>query len=244
MKRLASALSGTLFLLSAASATAQDFEKVQQHYDQGVMLYNQQQYDAAIGEFQKGYALYPDPVLLYNISMAHGKLGRTDQSLAVAELADSTGLEDPDKTQNLARIAALKQNLSARNIATSLLLSRKDNPNTEDTWLDKTDWKFWSGAGAVGLGLGSLIVGGVIDSGISDTIEAYEAAAQAGETSTYVRLRNNINDDQAAALGLYVFGGLLVAGGATLMTLSVSENQTFAVTPTTGGGLATFQSRF
>lgn len=242
--RASIALLASSILFISASAAAQDFEQVQLHFDNGVRLYEEGKYDAAIDEFQKGYALYPDPVLLYNISMAHGKMGRMDQSLAVAQLAHSTGLEDPDRTQNLARISALQASQNSRDIASNAAVARANSPSGADTWLGRTDWRFWAGAGAVGLGVGSLVIGAVVDSGISDTIEAYEAAADAGETATYIRLRNTINDDQGTAIGLYVVGGLLVAGGGALMTWSAMENQTFAVVPTRGGAVAAWSLGF
>jgi len=227
-----------------AQDAGSDVDKIQEHFEKGAALYFEQKYDEAIDEFQKGYALYPDPIFLYNISTAHGKMGRMDQSLAVAELAESSGLGEPDSTQNRARMAALRQYRGAAEItnrvATTQMQVTGPEPSAQGNWLDERDWRFWTGVGSVGVGATSLIIGAIVDSSLNDTIESYEQAARTGDTATYDRLRSSIEGDQNTAIALYVVGGLLVAGGSGLITWSLLDTERISVTPTPTGAVATY----
>ncbi len=248
----AAALIALVGLFATSSVWAQDagsdeVDQIQEHFEKGVALYFEQQYDQAIEEFQKGYALYPDPIFLYNISTAHGKMGRMDQSLAVAELADSTGLTEPDATQNRARMTALRQYRGAAKITSSLAMNQiaeqqaaPPPPIVKDNWLEERDWRFWTGVGSVGLGVTGLVVGAVVDASMNDTIDSYEKAAQAGDTATYNRLKSSIEGDQNTAITFYAIGGLLVAGGSGLITWSLLDNDRITVRPTPTGAVATY----
>jgi tetratricopeptide (TPR) repeat protein len=224
-----------------------DVDKIQEHFEKGVALYFEQKYDEAIQEFQKGYALYPDPIFLYNISTSHGKMGRMDQSLAVAELADSTGIAEPDATQNRARMAALRQYRGAAEIANDLALAKRQNAavvpaptHAPSNWLERRDWRFWTGAGSIAAGVTSLVIGTVVDASLTETIDSYESAARAGDTATYDRLRSSIAGDQNTAIAFYAIGGLLVAGGSGLLTWSLLEDDQIAIVPTPSGAVATY----
>ncbi len=238
---LAGVLSSTPVWAQDASA---DVEQIQEYFEKGAALYFEQKYDEAIEEFQKGYALYPDPIFLYNISTAHGKMGRMDQSLAVAELADSTGLGEPDSTQNRARMAALRQYRGAAEITNGLALAKRQEvavgPAAPSNWLDRRDWRFWTGVGSIGAGVTSLVVGTVIDASLTETIDSYESAARAGDTATYNRLKSSIEGDQSAAIAFYAIGGLLVVGGSGLVTWSLLDDDQFAILPTPNGAVATY----
>ncbi|MEZ4462789.1 MAG: hypothetical protein R3E66_24295 [bacterium] len=211
-------------------------EAVQKHFETGAAFYFEQKYDEAIKEFQSGYSLYPDPIFLYNISMAHGKMGRVDQSLAMAELAQSSGLGEPDATQNVARIVALRETKVARDVATNMRVSLSAQTSKSAASKD-VDWWFWGGVATAGVGVGSVVIATVVDAGLSDTIDAYEAAAASGEVETYNRLKASIESDQNTALAFYVVGGVLVAGGAGLVTWSYLRNDSSEVmlVPTTNG---------
>lgn len=230
-------LIGTSLPVQAQDATV---DEVQQHFETGASLYFEQKYDEAIVEFQKGYSLYPDPLFLYNISMAHGKMGRVDESLAVAELARTSGLDEPDATQNLARIVALKDTKVAQSVASNVRVNDvpKAPPFSPAEVSERPfDWKFWAGTGAATAGVASVVVGAVIDSGLNDTISAYEAAARAGEQETYTRLQQTIDDDQTKATVFYAAGAVLVAVGAGLVVWSlVDEDASVAVTLSPNGG--------
>lgn len=238
-------LIGLVGILASSPAWAQDsddVDQIQHHFETGVALYFDQKYDEAIDEFQKGHALYPDPIFLYNISMAHGKMGRMDQSLAIAELAESGGLGEPDSTQNRARMAALRQYRGAAEIANRSAIERMQaTPEpTSESWLSQRDWRFWTGVGAAGVGVTSIIIGGIVDASLNDTILAYEKAAQAEDIATYNRLRKTIESDQNKAITFYVVGGLLVAGGSGMIAWSLTDEKNLVVLPTPNGAAAAY----
>lgn len=66
---------------AAIAASAEDVRTSKRHYKKGMTAYNLRHFDAAIVEFERAYALNPEPVLLYNIAQSHRQMGRPEQAL-------------------------------------------------------------------------------------------------------------------------------------------------------------------
>lgn len=244
MKR-AVLLCGLLLSFVPFNAFAQDeetIEKVQGHFERGAAAFQNKDYETAIREFEAGNGLMPDPIFLYNISLAHGLLGRVEQSLAVARLAEATGLDEPDATQNRARIVALTRATQADE------LSRTMSPvvKAPETTTPLLSWYGWAGVGTAGLGLLSLTAATIVDISIGPDIENYKEAAAIGDTITYRRLKSDIESDQAAAKTLFFAGLGLTAIGAALITYDVlvhskSADSSLSLSLTPDGAMTTFQ---
>lgn len=76
----------TLLLLLQRSAWADEEQEFRQHYEQALSLYEQRDYQAALGEWQKAYAIRQLPRLLLNLGQTYRKLGRAREALGYYEL--------------------------------------------------------------------------------------------------------------------------------------------------------------
>jgi hypothetical protein len=237
-------LCGLLFSFVPFNTFAQDeetIEKVQGHFERGAAAFENKDYETAIREFEAGNGLMPDPIFLYNISLAHGLLGRVEQSLAVARLAEATGLDEPDATQNRARIVALTRATQANELSRTMS-TIVQAPETTPL----LSWYGWAGVGTAGLGLLSLTAATILDISIGPDIENYKEAAAIGDAITYRRLKSDIESDQAAAKTLFFSGLGLTAIGAALITYDVlvrskSADSSLSLSLTPNGAMTTFQ---
>lgn len=76
----------TLLLLLQRRAWADEEQEFRQHYEQALSLYEQRDYQAALGEWQKAYAIRQLPRLLLNLGQTYRKLGRAREALGYYEL--------------------------------------------------------------------------------------------------------------------------------------------------------------
>ncbi|MCU0663542.1 MAG: tetratricopeptide repeat protein [Myxococcota bacterium] len=100
-----------LFQASAAFADAR------QHFLAGQDYYTQGRYEKAIEEFDEAYRLDPKPLLLFNISQAHERLGRVDKAI---EYLEQYLKADPNTANAKAlkdKIANLKSKVQATGLA-------------------------------------------------------------------------------------------------------------------------------
>jgi hypothetical protein len=67
MRRLFLAVALAAVSVWAAPARAQDTRQASQHFQRGVTLYGEADYRAALIEFERAYALAPNPSVLYNV---------------------------------------------------------------------------------------------------------------------------------------------------------------------------------
>ena len=96
-----STILSTLLLLApwgALPAQAQDAKnaEVEAIYAEGAALYRAGKYRAAIERFERAYALYPEPNLLYNIGRSHEALGELDQALSAYDRCLAASDLSPD----------------------------------------------------------------------------------------------------------------------------------------------------
>ncbi len=239
-------------------AFAQDaatIAKVEKHFENGANFFQSGQYEQAIDEFEAGYALYPDPILLYNISLAHGKLARVDKSLTVAELAESMKLQEPDRTQNSSRIVALRRAQLAHNmapiVAEQVKAEKRKQAELEEKKRREAN-KFgtlgWVGIGVAGAGVAALVGALILDASLSSDIDAFEDAAARGDQLEYDRLKSDIESKQSTSQILLFTGIGLTAVGAGFIVYELffkgRSDSAVSIAPTDGGAAATYQFRF
>ena len=247
----------TIFWVSSV-ASAQDAEtitKVEKHFESGANLFQSGQYEQAIEEFEAGYALYPDPILLYNISLAHGKLGRVDKSLTVAELAESMNLQEPDRTQNQSRIVALRRAQVSQDmapiIAQRVKAEERERAEAEAQKRRRQD-EFgtygWIGVGVAGAGVLALVGAIILDASLSSDIDAFEDAAARGDQLEYDRLKSDIESKQSTSQILLFTGIGLTAVGAGFIVYELffdgRSDSAVSIAPTQGGAAASYRLRF
>src|SRR5690554_2510925 len=111
---------GVIFPSPAAAQesepTAQELEKAQAHFAKGAQFFSEQRYAEAIVEFLSAYKYKPDPMLQYNISVAHARLGNIEEAYRAALRADAASDKMPEKAVpvNAARARASERLLRAR----------------------------------------------------------------------------------------------------------------------------------
>jgi len=236
---------GLLFPLGVFAQGAETIVRVQMHFEQGAEAFQAGNYELAIKEFEAGNGLLPNPIFLYNISLAHGKLGRIEQSLAVARLAEATGLDEPDATQNRARIAGLNTASAALDMSRAAPRVKDKVPVEEPKPLLSTIG--WLGVGSASLGVVSLIAAVIVDAGIGASIDNYKEAAAANDQTNYRRLKSEIESDQVVAKSLFFMGIGLGLVGAGLITYDLyfdGESGHVSLTASPDGLGTTFQWRW
>src|ERR1041384_2466762 len=67
----------------APTSAAEKTQAAKQYVDAGLAAQNAGDYDAALGFYQKAYALVPHPVLLFDMAQAQRLAGRIEQALAL-----------------------------------------------------------------------------------------------------------------------------------------------------------------
>jgi hypothetical protein len=70
-----------LLLTTVARADVSSRDMAREHYKHGMAQYLLNHYDAAILEFEAGFAAEPQAAFLYNLAQCHAKLGHTAQAL-------------------------------------------------------------------------------------------------------------------------------------------------------------------
>lgn len=87
-------------------------DEAKRHFDQGVALFNDGNYSAALAEFEQAYKLRPQPFVLYNIALTQKSLFRyTDAIASLQKFLDESQNLAPEKraeaTQIIAEMKAL-----------------------------------------------------------------------------------------------------------------------------------------
>ena len=245
-------LTATILLLAtvawsatAAAQTADEKARAKKHFDDGSKLYADEQYNAALVEFQEGNGLFPHPMFRYNIALCHWRLNELDDAIDQAGLAheDLVKIGDPDATTlNLSRLTAFRRIKSAvqtadETRAQALLLA-------EDVVVEDSDGGSGGGWALTGIGGGLTLVGvgllagwGVFEISLGETIADYEAAAADGNEAEWTRLRSLLESRQATSKVLLFSGAATTAVGGALLLWGIlsSSDSEVAIIPTTSG---------
>lgn len=195
-----------------------DVKKAEAYYKKGVTAFFNKKYSLAITYFQRANALDPDPVVLYNISLAQSRLGNAQEALdAALEAKRMGGLPADTAQKNEFRIVAYRRALNARGIAEALRPKAQVEP-TEPASADEDGGMSaigWAGVGTAGVGAAALIGAGVLNFVVQGNLDEYDTARADGDYGRATGLKNDIADRQSMGrVMLYSGAGLLAVGGA------------------------------
>jgi tetratricopeptide (TPR) repeat protein len=250
-----------------AHAQSNKKEEAQQLAQKGAKAFVKKDYAMAVTYFQRAASLDPNPVLLYNLSLAHSKLGNVSDAKDAAQRAIDMGKEQmPEDTwvKLHARLDAYDRALEARSIATSLApdepeVSDRDDGGTTDpdtTVRKDVDTKSpisalgWAGAATGVVGVGLLAGAGLVNADVRASIDSYDEARRAGEFDRARQLESDIESGQQLGQILLYSGAGLAAVGAGLFIVDVvngSESESRAAVfgaPSPNGASVTFHLRF
>src|SRR5690554_44691 len=100
-----------------AMAQEPEVSNAQEAFNLGMEDYNEENYEAAIAKFQRGYEFQPETMFLYNIALAHLKLGNYADAHAFARRAHAANdLPAPAHASNAVRLGALGARLTTAQI--------------------------------------------------------------------------------------------------------------------------------
>jgi tetratricopeptide (TPR) repeat protein len=104
-----------------------------EHYAEGSRLYDQADYAGAIAAFEKAYAAYPAPALLFNLAQAHRLLGpqHCEQALDYYERYKLTPESAADRREVEVRIAEMRGCVKAAQAAAQERANQPAKPPPE-----------------------------------------------------------------------------------------------------------------
>lgn len=217
-------------LLAVQPAWAQDDAEVEdravQHFEDGAELFFEEEYEAAIEEFMKGHRISPNAMFLYNVSLAHVKLGNLGDALEAARAARGLeGLDPTTRVQNEGRIAALEVLENTLEIRRGGAGADESEPITMIPQAQPAESDFgvlgWTGVGLTVVGVGLLTGAALVELDLNDMWTKYEAAGRRGDESEYLSLRADIKDQQTLGLILLASGVGASAAGITMILVDV-----------------------
>jgi len=107
---LVSSLSG--LVASTASAQSSQDTIARAHFQAGSGYFDTGDYEAAVREFERAYALSPHPPLLYNLYAAHERLGNIEQAVKYLEQYLATASDVTNREALEARLSNLRRRLT------------------------------------------------------------------------------------------------------------------------------------
>ncbi|WP_146618165.1 hypothetical protein [Lujinxingia litoralis] len=252
-------------LASPAAAQNTPDELAQQYFDEGAGFFIEGNYARAILSFRRAYEQRPDPMILYNMSLAHSRLGNHREAYqTILATQRMEGLPDQARVRVDARVDALHVVVTAEALAPEMAeaLARKAeaDQHSEEARaalpapppLQHANAGMglvgWAGVGTTVVGAGLLTGALLIDRGLSSDLEAYQQAADQGRLDDYRRLRSDI--ESRASTGrilLYSGAGAAVLGlGMWVFGVTAAEGPAeidLAFSPD-GSGMVRFSSTF
>ncbi len=111
----------------AQTADADTMAAARNHYQAGARLFDQNQYRAAIGEFDAANKLAPSGLLDYNIALCHERLGEVAEALARYRSYLARSSNPANRTEVEKKIAQLEQSERDRAAATNTVPSTAPN---------------------------------------------------------------------------------------------------------------------
>jgi tetratricopeptide (TPR) repeat protein len=210
---------------SPESKEQEDKKKAEAYYESGVKAFFEKNYPQAITYFQRAYSLDPDAVQLYNISLAHSKMGNASDALEAAlEAQKMGGLPKDTALKNEFRINGYRRVLAARKVAEDINPPTAEKDPTKDDRTvddpgpsddDSLGAVGWAGLGTAGLGVGALVGAGVLNFIVAGNMEEYDTARADGDFGRASGLYSDIGDRQEMGrVLLYSGAGLVAVGGA------------------------------
>lgn len=215
--------------------TAEQLDKAQAHFAKGAQYFSEQRYAAAIVEFLSAYKYKPDPMLQYNISVAHARLGNVEEAYRAALRADAASDKMPDKAVpvNAARIGAWGRVLQARALGEAIRAGEQPQASAEVAEQGDALRELeepveapsaglsalgWSGIAAGAAGVGLLGYATYVELSLGDDIDAYKSAAEAPTPDAYQSYKDDLATRQSVGLIALYSGAALTALGVGLLS--------------------------
>jgi tetratricopeptide (TPR) repeat protein len=216
---------------SEANQIEANKKKAKAYYDKGVKAFFEKNFPEAITYFQRAHSLDPDPVQLYNISLAYSKMGNAADALTAALEAQKVGgLPKDTAFKNQFRIIGYRRVIVAKSVTEAINPPKAqvsedttdaqdaDKPavkrpdNAQDRGLSTVGW---AGLGTAGLGAGALVGAGVLNFIVAGNMDEYDTARADGDYGRASGLYSDIGDRQdMGRVLLYSGAGLVAVGGA------------------------------
>ena len=235
-------------------------------YKQGMTHYELGEFDLAIDEFKRAYALTSAPGLLFNIAQVYRMKKDPEQAVyfyrtylrlvpAAPNRADVESLlaENQKALDELnakkradaeaAAAAAARANAASAAIAASPPAPPPPRPRP---------WRaeLWSGVAIAAVGLGGLATAVALGARSSADASKIASANAQGDVPWDATQQQRYKDGQnsaTAATALYVAGGVAAATGVALVALGLHDRaraRSFAVAPTPGGASVVMSCAF
>lgn len=221
--------------------TAEELEKAEAYFAKGAQYFSEERYDSAIDEFLNAYQYTPDPMLQYNISLAHARMGNIDEAYKAARRADAKSGQMPEKAVpvNAARVHAWGHVLQARALSEAIArapktpLPRDEEPRDEIVYIEKPGSApkpglsalGWSGVAAGAVGVGLVGYATYVDLSMSDDIAAYQSSADAPSPRDYQAYKDDLAGRQTIGLVSLYSGIALTAAGLGMLGYDlISDN--------------------
>jgi tetratricopeptide (TPR) repeat protein len=245
-----------LLIVAGRSAAADDRATAREHYRRGMKAYDLGHYGDAVKEFEAAYSAQDDPVLLFNLGQAYRFAGDYASAIRSYKSFLRRVPQNPHRAEVEARITELQKLLDDQNrekerppsgaIAPQPEVSpapiAAPPPSATRAWPPARPLKI-AGLTLAGVGVASVILGGVF-AGLAGS-----AADQASSPSSGVfdpAAEDRMNLYQKLEIGMFVAGGVLVAGGLTAFLVGQLHRPVVEVRPAMGPGRigATMEAHF
>lgn len=216
-----------------------DIERSNELFENGKGLYLDGSYDAAVAAFEQAYALSGDPLLLYNIALAHDRAGEYDKAIEYLEYYRAFAPAEESK-----EIAEKVESLHRRKIRAQAEEGEKksgdgssDSPAEEGGSADEGDTKSGSSSGgkqpaddrqavftplAIGLTAGAVVAGGAgLGLGLASSSRNSDAESMCGTDPVLcpIEAEGDVTSSRRLALGADIMFG--VAGAAAVAAIIV-----------------------
>lgn len=252
------------------NASEGELERAKELFENGKGLYAEGSYTAAIAAFRQAYALSGDPVLLYNIALAHDRAGNFDEALeylgyyrAYAPESERGALSEKEASLRKRKLRAQTDEEAAAAAAAeqgddettdgppSPTASPSDDGPTDNNAKPKQKlftvpvWVL-TGVSVVGLGVGTGL--GVAALGRSDDAESQCMSDGMGGTVCPREAESDADSARRLGLGADIAFGVGAAAGVVAIVLIVrnatrrKKASTATLVPRSGG--AGIQLRF
>lgn len=215
-----------------AAENPDDPDKAEAYYQQGVNAFFNKNYSLAVTYFKRANALDPDPVVLYNISLAQSRLANADEALdAAEEAARMGGLPEDTALKNQARIRAYQRIIAAE--STAQALAPEDAPAAQGTAPapgvaeapPAVGTVGWVGIGTASAGALTLAGAGLLALMVRNDLDEYDTARADGDYERARALQQDVRDGQSIGQILLYSGAGLLAVGATLWAVDFFADQ-------------------
>lgn len=213
-------------LAQPATSFANDIEKAQALYAEGVEAIRDDRPADGARLFRQSYALAPKPELLYNEAVAWARAGEIERALEIAQGTEIEGLPDSLKVRNEARISGWHSTLLARRSNHTVANERAERAiaaaqpqiqmaATPPPTAPEEGWKTGQivGLSVTAVGAGALIGAGITEVLLQSKLDEADTAASKGAASTHRAAIDDALTLQQVERVLLISGAVLVVGG-------------------------------